>query len=118
MAYFQDEYDDPRLGGICAMGIGRHCRDYVSSTLRGHTQGHQSAIVELPRRHDSLPSMQRTARKTFDDEVLPGESCDDVAAFVQFSASRHSRQQATQPGCCSMTLPRFRRWRLSPDCYR
>jgi len=44
---FPDEYDDPRCGGICAMGLGALPGLRLIDT-RGHTQGHQSAIVELP----------------------------------------------------------------------
>jgi N-acyl homoserine lactone hydrolase len=50
---------------------------------RGHTQGHQSAIVDLPQTGTVvLPFDAADLQENLDDEVLPGECCDDAAALA------------------------------------
>jgi N-acyl homoserine lactone hydrolase len=50
---------------------------------RGHTEGHQSAVIELV--HSGtivLPFDAGDLQENFDQEILPGESVDDVAALA------------------------------------
>jgi N-acyl homoserine lactone hydrolase len=81
MAYFQDEYDDPRLqwdlhDGDWEAMPGLQCVD-----TRGHTQGHQSAVVQLPESGTIvLPFDAADLQENWDEVVLPGECCDDAAA--------------------------------------
>jgi N-acyl homoserine lactone hydrolase len=50
---------------------------------RGHTEGHQSAVVELPNSGTIvLPFDAGDLQENFDDEILPGESVDDEAAMA------------------------------------
>jgi len=50
---------------------------------RGHTEGHQSAVVELPHSGTIVLSFDAgDLRENFDDEILPGESVDDAAAMA------------------------------------
>jgi N-acyl homoserine lactone hydrolase len=50
---------------------------------RGHTEGHQSAVVELPRSGTIvLPFDAGDLQENFDAEILPGESVDDAAAMA------------------------------------
>jgi N-acyl homoserine lactone hydrolase len=50
---------------------------------RGHTAGHQSAVVELPNSGTIvLPFDAGDLQENFDDEILPGESVDDAAAMA------------------------------------
>jgi len=50
---------------------------------RGHTEGHQSAIVELPNSGTIvLPFDAGDLRENFDREILPGEAVDDAAALT------------------------------------
>jgi N-acyl homoserine lactone hydrolase len=50
---------------------------------RGHTEGHQSAVVELPDCGTIvLPFDAGDLQENFDDEILPGESVDDAAALT------------------------------------
>lgn len=85
---------------------------------RGHTAGHQSALVELPG-HGAilLPFDAGDLAENFDEEILPGESCDDIAALVairRLNALRQSRQ-------ADMLLfhdpVAIQHMRLAPDCY-
>jgi N-acyl homoserine lactone hydrolase len=50
---------------------------------RGHTEGHMSAVVELPNSGVIvLPFDAGDLRENFDEEILPGESVDDAAAMA------------------------------------
>jgi N-acyl homoserine lactone hydrolase len=48
---------------------------------RGHTEGHQSAVVELEGSGTLiLPFDAADLQENWDAEILPGECCDDAAA--------------------------------------
>ena len=82
MAYFRDEYDDPRLQWDLRAGDWEAQPGLRLIDPRGHTQGHQSAVVELPECGTLvLPFDAGDLQENFDQEILPGESCDDVAAL-------------------------------------
>ena len=50
---------------------------------RGHTEGHQSAVVELSNSGTIvLPFDAGDLQENFDHEILPGESVDDTAAMA------------------------------------
>jgi N-acyl homoserine lactone hydrolase len=82
MGYFRDEYEDPRLqwdlrDGDWEAMAGLHLLD-----TRGHTHGHQSALVQLRETGAViLPFDAADLRENWDEEVLPGECCDDQAAL-------------------------------------
>lgn len=63
---------------------------------RGHTAGHQSACVELPKSGALiLPFDAGDLAENFTDEILPGESCDDAAALAairRINVLRRDRQ--------------------------
>jgi N-acyl homoserine lactone hydrolase len=49
----------------------------------GHTPGHQSALIEVPRTGSyTLPFDAGDFQENFDREILPGETVDDHAALV------------------------------------
>jgi N-acyl homoserine lactone hydrolase len=82
MAYFRDEYDDPRLRWELHDGDWEAQPGLRLIDTRGHTHGHQSAIVELPATGSVvLPFDAGDLQENFDSEILPGESCDDDAAL-------------------------------------
>jgi len=82
MAYFRDEYDDPRLKWDLRDGDWEAQPGLRLIDTRGHTQGHQSALVELPQSGTLvLPFDAGDLQENFDDEVLPGETCDAEAAL-------------------------------------
>src|SRR5882724_1593261 len=119
MAYFEDEYDDPRLRWDLRDGDWEALPGLRLIDTRGHTQGHQSAIVELPQSGTIvLPFDAGDLQENFDDEVLPGESCDDVAALraIQrikaLEAASHATRLLFHDPAAIQTM------RLSPDCYR
>jgi N-acyl homoserine lactone hydrolase len=82
MAYFRDEYDDPRLRWDLRDGDWEAMPGLRLLDTRGHTQGHQSALVDLPESGTLiLPFDAADLQENFDDDILPGECCDDAAAL-------------------------------------
>lgn len=81
-AYFRDEYDDARLNWDLREGDWEALPGLRLLDSRGHTQGHQSALVQLPSGLSlMLPFDAGDLQENFDEEVLPGECCDDAAAL-------------------------------------
>jgi N-acyl homoserine lactone hydrolase len=81
-AYIRGDYDDPRLRWELRDGDWQAAAGLSLLDTRGHTAGHQSALVELPHSGSMiLPFDAGDLQENFDDEVLPGECCDDVAAL-------------------------------------
>ncbi len=81
MAYFRDEYDDPRLRWDLHEGDWDAMAGLRLLDTRGHTQGHQSAVVSLAGSGTLiLPFDAADLRENWDDMILPGEACDDEAA--------------------------------------
>jgi N-acyl homoserine lactone hydrolase len=80
--YFRDEYDDPRLQWDLHDGDWEAMPGLRLLDTRGHTDGHQSALVVLPETGAViLPFDAADLRENWDEEVLPGECCDDAAAL-------------------------------------
>lgn len=83
MAYFRDEYDLPGLQWDLRDGDWDAQPGLSLIDTRGHTQGHQSAVVTLPVSGSMiLPFDAGDLQENFDTEILPGESCDDAAALA------------------------------------
>ena len=83
MAYFRDEYDDPRIQWDLRDGVWEAQPGLQLLDTRGHTQGHQAAVVHLPREGTLvLPFDAGDLAENLDKEILPGESCDDEAALL------------------------------------
>jgi N-acyl homoserine lactone hydrolase len=82
MAYFRDEYDDPRLRWDLHDGDWEAMPGLRLLDTRGHTHGHQSAVVDLPESGTViLPFDAADLQENWDDEILPGECCDDGDAL-------------------------------------
>jgi N-acyl homoserine lactone hydrolase len=118
MAYFRDEYDDPRLKWDLREGDWEAMPGLRLIDTRGHTEGHQSAVVELPRDGTLvLPFDAGDLAENFDAEILPGETCDDEAAL---RALRRIKTLAAQPNaqCLLFHDPvAIQTLRLCPDFY-
>lgn len=82
MAYFRDEYDDPRLQWDLRDGDWEAMPGLRLLDTRGHTHGHQSAVVDLPESGTViLPFDAADLQENWDDEILPGECCNDGDAL-------------------------------------
>jgi N-acyl homoserine lactone hydrolase len=119
MAYFRDEYDDPRLKWDLRDGDWEAQPGLRLIDTRGHTQGHQSALVELPQSGTLvLPFDAGDLQENFDEEIIPGEACDDEAAL------RAIQRLKALEACTQGTRLLFhdpvaiQAMRLCPDYYR
>mgnify|MGYP003407253843 CR=1 FL=1 len=117
-AYYPDEYDDPGIGWDLRDGDWQALPGLELIDTRGHTPGHQAAVVTLP---DSgrlvLPFDAGDLQENFDLEILPGETCDDAAALHSL---RRVKALAGAPGtsCLLFHDPvAIQSMRLAPDAY-
>lgn len=119
MAYFRDEYDDPRLRWDLRDGDWEAQPGLRLIDTRGHTQGHQSAIVQLPQEGTFvLPFDAGDLAENFDAEILPGESCDDDAALRALRRIKSLVAQANATCLLFHDPVAIQTMRLCPDFYR
>jgi N-acyl homoserine lactone hydrolase len=85
----------------------------------GHTRGHQSALVELPETGTIvLPFDAGDLQENFDEEIVPGETCDEEAALkaIRRLKAIEAERQATL--LLFHDPVAIQKMRLAPDCYR
>ena len=119
MAYFRDEYDDPRVRWELHDGDWQAQPGLRLIDTRGHTQGHQSAVVVLPQGGAFvLPFDAGDLAENFAAEILPGETCDDDAALR--AIRRINAIVADSPATCLLFHDpvAIQTMRLCPDFYR
>lgn len=118
VAYFRDEYDDPRLQWELHDGDWQAMPGLRLIDTRGHTTGHQSAVVDLPSGATLvLPFDAGDLQENFDEEILPGEACDDSAAL---QAIRRLKSLAAAPGATCLLFHdpvAIQRMKLCPEFY-
>jgi N-acyl homoserine lactone hydrolase len=119
IAYFRDEYEDLHLQWDLRDGDWEALPGLRLIDTWGHTPGHQSALVELPESGTlSLPFDAGDLQENFDEEIAPGECCDEQAAL------RSLRRLKTLEGQTGATRLLFhdpqaiQTFRLCPDSYR
>src|SRR5882757_2808504 len=80
--YLPRDYDHRSLNWNLVDGDWRPLPGLDLLDTRGHTEGHQSAVVHLPSgRTILLPFDAGDLAENFDGPVLPGQACDDEAAL-------------------------------------
>jgi N-acyl homoserine lactone hydrolase len=95
-AYITSDYDAPGMDWHLVDGDWEAQPGLTLLDTRGHTPGHQSAVVELPESGTIvLPFDAGDLQENFDQEILPGESCDDKAALA---AIRRLKQIVAETG--------------------
>ena len=119
IAYFREEYDSPGLQWDLRDGDWAALPGLELIDTRGHTQGHQSAIVELPETGTViLPFDAGDLQENFDEEIAPGETCDEAAAMQAIrrlkaiEAERHATRLLFHDPVA------IQKMRLAPECYR
>jgi N-acyl homoserine lactone hydrolase len=118
MAYFRDEYDDPRLKWDLRDGDWEAQPGLRLIDTRGHTQGHQSALVQLPQSGTLvLPFDAGDLQENFDDEILPGETCDDEAALRAIQRLKALESQSHGTRLLFHDPVAIQAMRLCPDYY-
>ena len=118
IAYFRDEYDLPDLQWDLREGDWEALPGLELIDTRGHTQGHQSALVRLPETGTVvLPFDAGDLQENFDAEIAPGETCDEAAAMTAIrrlkaiEAERHATRLLFHDPVA------IQRMRLAPECY-
>lgn len=117
-SYFLDDYNSPEVKWQLHDGDWEVVPGLELLSTRGHTPGHQSAVVELPKCGTCvLPFDAGDLQENFDQEILPGECVDDAAALAsirrlkQITAERRGRMILFHD---PVTIQRTR---LSPEFY-
>jgi N-acyl homoserine lactone hydrolase len=82
-AYIREDYDLPGLDWHITDGDWEVMPGLTMIDTRGHTSGHQSAIVDLPNSGKLVLAFDAgDLQENFDHEILPGGSVDDAACLV------------------------------------
>ena len=85
----------------------------------GHTPGHQSALVHLPQSGVlSLPFDAGDLQENFDDEVAPGECCDEAAALRALRRIKTLEAQTHATRLLFHDPQAIQNIRLCPEDYR
>lgn len=115
-AFFPTDYDMPGIEWRIVDGDWSATRGLTFVATRGHTPGHQSAVLDLPRTgRVVLTADAGDLQENFDEEVLPGESIDDPAALASI---RKLKALAAGGQLFLGHDPQFvQRLRLAPDYY-
>jgi N-acyl homoserine lactone hydrolase len=117
-AYFRDEYDIPEVQWRLCEGDWELMPGVRFIDTRGHTRGHQSALVDLPETGTVLlPFDAGDLQENFDREVLPGESCDDTAALESLLRIKALAARLRATVLLFHDPVAIQAMRLSPDCY-
>lgn len=92
--WFKIDYDFPDLRWHIVDGDWQVMPGLDVILTRGHTPGHQSAIIELPQSGTMvLVGDAGDLQENFEEEIVPGESVDDAAALASI---RHLKQIARE----------------------
>ena len=118
LAYFRDEYDLPGLDWDLRDGDWTALPGLRLIDTRGHTRGHQSAVVELPGSGTLiLPFDAGDLQENFDAEILPGECCDDGAALAAIRRIKALQAEHAARLLLFHDPVAIQSMRLSPECY-
>lgn len=118
LAYIRSDYDIAGLQWDLRNGDWTAMPGLTLLDTRGHTAGHQSAVVELPGGGSIiLPFDAGDLAENFDAEILPGECCDDAAAL---HAIRRLKALREEPGAQMLLFHdpvAIQHMRLAPEYY-
>jgi N-acyl homoserine lactone hydrolase len=118
MAYFRDEYDDQRLQWDLQDGDWEALPGLQLIDTRGHTHGHQSAVVQLPESGTIvLPFDAADLQENWDDVCLPGECCDDRAARLAIERLKEIAAQSRATTLLFHDPVAIQATRLAPQGY-
>ncbi len=119
VAYFKDEYEDPRLQWDLQDGDWEALPGLRLIDTWGHTRGHQSALVTLPESGTlSLPFDAGDLQENFDEEIAPGECCDEQAALRSLRRLKALEVETRATRLLFHDPQAIQRLRLCPDGYR
>ncbi len=117
-SYFLADYDSPKIRWQLEEGDWELQPGVRFLKTRGHTPGHQSAVVELPSsRICVLPFDAGDLQENFDEEILPGECVDEADALASI---RRLNRIMTEPRAEMLLFHdpvAIQRIKLAPEYY-
>ncbi|HWI87430.1 MAG TPA: N-acyl homoserine lactonase family protein [Sphingomonas sp.] len=116
--YIADDYTMPGLDWDLRDGDWDAMPGLSLLDTRGHTPGHQSALVRLPSgKRILLPFDAGDFAENFIDRVLPGQACDDVAAIAAIDRLNLLCAEPDVEMLLFHDPVAIQTIRLAPDCY-
>ena len=118
IAYIRHDYDDPRLRWDLHDGDSEAMSGLALLETRGHTAGHQSALLQLPESGPILlPFDAGDLQENFDEEVIPGECCDDAAALRSLRRLKSLQSELSARMLLFHDPVAIQQMRLAPEFY-
>ena len=117
-AVFNDDFDFPDMQWQIADGDWQLMPGIEGIFTRGHMPGHQSLVVTLPKGGVKvLTADAGDLWENFEDEVIPGESCDDVAALASIRKLKAIARERAGELILLHDPVRVQALRLAPEFY-
>jgi len=117
-SYFLDDYNSPNIDWQLRDGDWEVVPGLTMLSTRGHTPGHQSAVIELPKSGTCmLPFDAGDLQENFDLEILPGECVDDVAALASIRRLKAITAERRGQMILFHDPVAIQRTRLAPEFY-
>jgi N-acyl homoserine lactone hydrolase len=117
-AYIRGDFDDDAIQWDLRDGDWQAMAGLTLLDTRGHTQGHQSALVDLPRSGPILlPFDAGDLAENFAQDILPGEAYDDEAALRAIHRLKRMQVDLGAQMLLFHDPVAIQTMRLAPDCY-
>jgi N-acyl homoserine lactone hydrolase len=117
-AYIRGDYDIADIEWDLRDGDWQAMPGLTLLNTRGHTEGHQSALVQLPQTGAVLlPFDVGDLAENFSDEVLPGETCDEQAALAALRRLKAIEVEYRATMLLFHDPVAIQHIRLAPECY-
>lgn len=117
-AVFRDDFDFPDLDWQIVEGDWKLMDGIEGVFTRGHMPGHQSLVVTLPESGTKILTADAgDLWENFEEEVLPGESCDDAAALASIRRLKSIAKERNGELILLHDPVRVQQIRLAPHFY-
>lgn len=118
LAVFNDDFDFPDMRWRIVDGDFELMPGIEGIFTRGHMPGHQSLVVTLPKSGVKvLTADAGDLWENFEEEVLPGESCDDVAALASIRKLKAIAKERSGELILLHDPVRVQKLKLAPEFY-
>lgn len=116
--YIPDDFNAPGLHWVFHDGDWSAMPGLDLLDTRGHTEGHQSALVTMPSgARILLPFDAADLLENLDDGVLPGQACDDTAAAAAIARLNSLRNEPGVEMLLFHDPVAIQQIRLAPEFY-
>lgn len=117
-AYIRSDYAVAGLDWDLRDGDWQAMTGLTLLDTRGHTEGHQSALIDLPQAGAILlPFDAGDLAENFADDVLPGEICDADAALAALRRLKAIQAERSATMLLFHDPVAIQQMRLAPECY-